>query len=125
SRVRMTRMAISPLLATRTLVNTGRKGTGTGWRFWRTRHTLAVARGERRTTGGRAVSTTAPAAGWYQDPYGQAESRYWDGARWTDDVHSSASPSPAAAAAPAAMAPAAMNGQVTPQLALPGDGNLS
>src|SRR3954447_22809931 len=30
SRLRMTRMAISPLLATRTLVNTGAKGTGAG-----------------------------------------------------------------------------------------------
>jgi hypothetical protein len=27
-----------------------------------------------------------PAAGWYSDPSGQHEARYWDGARWTDRV---------------------------------------
>ncbi len=25
-------------------------------------------------------------AGWYADPSGKCEQRYWDGARWTDDV---------------------------------------
>src|SRR5690242_10889684 len=27
-----------------------------------------------------------PAAGWYADPSGQHEARYWDGTRWTDRV---------------------------------------
>lgn len=25
-------------------------------------------------------------AGWYRDPLGQGEARYWDGVRWTDSV---------------------------------------
>ena len=27
-----------------------------------------------------------PAAGWYRDPTGQGEARYWNGAFWTDSV---------------------------------------
>ena len=29
---------------------------------------------------------TSPAAGWYPDPSGQFEQRYWDGSTWTDHV---------------------------------------
>jgi hypothetical protein len=27
-----------------------------------------------------------PASGWYQDPTGQGDARYWDGQAWTDSV---------------------------------------
>ncbi len=27
-----------------------------------------------------------PQAGWYADPYGQAQQRYWDGNAWTEHV---------------------------------------
>jgi hypothetical protein len=27
-----------------------------------------------------------PPPGWYEDPYGHARLRYWDGARWTDST---------------------------------------
>jgi len=27
-----------------------------------------------------------PPAGWYPDPTGQVEQRYWDGAQWTEHV---------------------------------------
>lgn len=41
--------------------------------------------------GGTPVAYTAPqqtavAAGWYADPTGRHEQRYWDGAKWTADV---------------------------------------
>ncbi|MEO6942987.1 MAG: DUF2510 domain-containing protein [Terrimesophilobacter sp.] len=39
---------------------------------------------------------TAPVpAGWYPDPYGASELRWWDGQNWTDSVHPPVSPSPA------------------------------
>lgn len=28
-------------------------------------------------------ATTSPPAGWYDDPFGQSEQRYWDGHQWT------------------------------------------
>jgi hypothetical protein len=28
-------------------------------------------------------ATPAPPAGWYTDPFGESEQRYWDGERWT------------------------------------------
>jgi Protein of unknown function (DUF2510) len=37
-----------------------------------------------------------PPAGWYPDPHGQAELRYWDGATWTE--HTSGDPAAGAAA---------------------------
>jgi hypothetical protein len=37
-------------------------------------------------------------AGWYPDPRGQAELRYWDGNDWTEHVHTSAQPQEPAAA---------------------------
>lgn len=33
-----------------------------------------------------APQQTAVAAGWYGDPTGRHEQRYWDGTRWTPDV---------------------------------------
>ena len=40
--------------------------------------------------GGTPVAYTPPAAavpaGWYADPVGRHEQRYWDGTRWTGDV---------------------------------------
>ena len=44
-----------------------------------------VAEIERRL-GGAAAPTAQPAAGWQADPTGRHEHRYWDGARWTDQV---------------------------------------
>ena len=38
---------------------------------------------------GRAVGPTpgaGPAPGWYPDPHGRHQSRYWDGAAWTEHV---------------------------------------
>ena len=32
------------------------------------------------------MTQTMPPAGWYQDPAGQAEARYWNGTVWTDSV---------------------------------------
>ena len=32
------------------------------------------------------IAEDAPAADWYPDPVGRHESRYWDGAAWTDNV---------------------------------------
>src|SRR5438067_6354314 len=34
----------------------------------------------------------APAAGWYPDPEGRAEQRYWDGDRWTEHVQRDGQP---------------------------------
>jgi Protein of unknown function (DUF2510) len=33
-----------------------------------------------------AASTTLPAPGWYADPSGHGQMRWYDGARWTDAV---------------------------------------
>jgi hypothetical protein len=58
-------------------------------------------------------TTEAPQAGWYADPYRQAQQRYWDGSAWTghtSDVPpaaTSAPPAPEAAATAAAAAPLA------------------
>lgn len=54
-------------------------------------------------------ASTSPPAGWYADPAGSSDRRYWDGTRWTDQLQSSAPASetsatatPAPAATPAA-----------------------
>jgi hypothetical protein len=36
-------------------------------------------------------------AGWYPDPQGEAEQRYWDGSAWTEHVHGTAAAAPQAA----------------------------
>jgi hypothetical protein len=36
-----------------------------------------------------ASGTTAPPAGWFPDPAGRHELRYWDGTSWTDHVRDS------------------------------------
>lgn len=57
---------------------------------------------------GAAPAAPAPAApaavpaGWHPDPTGAAQLRYWDGARWTEHVHTEAPAAPAAAPAPPA-----------------------
>ena len=38
------------------------------------------------------VGGMAAAAGWYPDPSGAYESRYWDGVRWTEHVHGTGTP---------------------------------
>jgi hypothetical protein len=37
----------------------------------------------------RAVSAPAPSAGWYADPQDPSRWRWWDGAKWTDNVSDS------------------------------------
>jgi hypothetical protein len=34
-----------------------------------------------------SVGTDGPAAGWFPDPAGTGQLRYWDGQAWTDSVH--------------------------------------
>ncbi len=48
-------------------------------------------------------SVTAPAAGWYPDPLGRHQHRYWDGAAWSPHVadHGVAATDPLPAGAPA------------------------
>lgn len=58
------------------------------------------------------MSTTAP--GWYPDPYGQAQLRYWDGSLWTGHV-SGAPGRPAPAQPAAAQAPVAAQVPTAPQ----------
>lgn len=42
-----------------------------------------------------APDQTAPIpAGWYSDPYGASEMRWWDGQNWTDSIHPPAAPTP-------------------------------
>jgi hypothetical protein len=69
-----------------------------------------------------------PPAGWYEDPHGEAELRYWDGSTWTE--HTSG-PAPGAAAptqldqpqaAPAAQAPAGYQQPAGPVPGAPGGG---
>ena len=55
-----------------------------------------------------ALNATVP-AGWYPDPWGSASQRWWDGAAWTDKLHSSTE----SASAPATPEPA------TPEPATP------
>jgi hypothetical protein len=60
---------------------------------------VAVVLGARR---GREIQATSPvvtgpmqqgpAPGWYPDPTGRHEQRYWDGAVWTDAVVSNGQP---------------------------------
>jgi len=38
------------------------------------------------TVGQQAPATATAAAGWYPDPVGRCEQRYWNGVCWTDDV---------------------------------------
>src|SRR5262245_58849953 len=33
-----------------------------------------------------ALPAQGPPAGWFPDPYGAPEERYWDGTQWTDQV---------------------------------------
>lgn len=42
----------------------------------------------RRGRARRAVATPGFAAGWYPDPSGQPQWRWWDGQTWTDQVSS-------------------------------------
>jgi len=40
------------------------------------------------------MSSDDPVAGWYPDPLGEAELRYWDGSTWTPQVAGSEAPEP-------------------------------
>lgn len=42
---------------------------------------------------GRSSPSGTPSAGWYVDPSGRHRSRWWDGARWTEQVDDEAVPS--------------------------------
>ena len=48
---------------------------------------------------------TEPAAGWYADPEGHQQWRYWDGAHWTSHTAPYETPAPPTGAAPATPAP--------------------
>jgi hypothetical protein len=52
-------------------------------------------------SGSTGAASSAP-AGWYSDPAGSGQLRWWDGTRWTEHVH----PVPDAAAAAPGLAPA-------------------
>ncbi|MBN2848718.1 MAG: DUF2510 domain-containing protein [Coriobacteriia bacterium] len=41
---------------------------------------------ERRLGGAAAAAPQTVAAGWYADPTGRHEQRYWDGSTWSDSV---------------------------------------
>jgi Protein of unknown function (DUF2510) len=45
----------------------------------------ALAR-QAQDQGATASSAGAPAAGWYRDPDGAPQLRYWDGTRWTEST---------------------------------------
>ena len=59
-----------------------------------------------------------PEGGWYQDPTGRHEKRYWDGSRWSDHVAdgSEAATDPIRSPAELAVAPA---GQRHPEIESP------
>lgn len=65
-------------------------------------------------------STSRTPPGWYDDPAGAAQLRWWDGTQWTEHVHAradaaaSAATAPGVAAQPAAAAPAYAPGVVPP-----------
>ena len=42
--------------------------------------------GPKKSAPHAVVSTTLPKPGWYADPAGRAEMRWFDGTRWTGDV---------------------------------------
>jgi Protein of unknown function (DUF2510) len=48
---------------------------------------LAGALAERHLATAPPSTTGTPGAGWYRDPRGVAECRYWDGKKWTEHVH--------------------------------------
>ncbi len=60
--------------------------------------------------------------GWYPDPLGFAEQRWWDGESWTDDVvapHDQGPDTrdiPSPAATPAATTPAGQSGESSPTM---------
>lgn len=47
-------------------------------------------------------ASSTPPAGWYADPAGSSDRRYWDGTRWTDQLQSAPTTAAAAASVPAA-----------------------
>jgi hypothetical protein len=70
---------------------------GAGSRYWDGAQWTDEVRGAQalpaRTAGLREPerpnpSGPLPAAGWYPDPLGEVEARYWDGTQWTQDVRS-------------------------------------
>jgi uncharacterized protein len=43
---------------------------------------------------GQPTGAVPPPPGWYPDPQGAAQQRYWDGTNWTDQVHPPSPPPP-------------------------------
>jgi hypothetical protein len=72
-----------------------------------------------------ADSGSVPAAGWYQDPWGQAAHRYWDGSQWTahtdPDTQAAQQQRPAGAAVVTVGAPSAATAAESVVAASPSD----
>jgi hypothetical protein len=74
--------------------------------------------------------TENPSPGWYPDPHGEDELRYWDGNQWTEHTSSepaaaAAEPAPAAAAGPAPAGATGPSGGGPPRGLLIGLGALA
>jgi hypothetical protein len=89
----------SDLLSTGTGASTAADSGGTGWGSTTGTSSAATGwgtsdSGSAGSWGGSAQQATAPAAqttpsvpaGWYADPAGRYELRYWDGGAWTEHV---------------------------------------
>lgn len=82
-----TATAVTPEPATPTPASS----TGAGWALQPDSASSATTSSSSATTATPAASTTASSsaaapAGWYADPSGRFELRYWDGGRWTEHV---------------------------------------
>jgi hypothetical protein len=66
------------------------------------------------SAGAIAPTRPLPVAGWYPDPAGSDELRWWSGAAWTDHLQPRAQPAPAPTPSPMQWEPVAPMPQVSP-----------